>query len=97
MSDNSKIEWTDATWSTSSGCDKYDETCKFATRSGLQSGSGADAFWISYQKICEIVYEIQKERHRIMLGETVILVRMKPGYAKSAMRRGRSYDKYDGL
>jgi protein gp37 len=28
MSDRSTIEWTDATWSTSHGCDKYDETCK---------------------------------------------------------------------
>lgn len=28
MSDHSKIEWTDATWSTSHGCDKCDETCK---------------------------------------------------------------------
>jgi protein gp37 len=25
MSDHSKIEWTDATWSTSHGCDKCDD------------------------------------------------------------------------
>jgi protein gp37 len=28
MSDKSKIEWTDATWSTQHGCDKVDPTCK---------------------------------------------------------------------
>ena len=28
MSDKSKIEWTDATWSTQRGCDLVDDTCK---------------------------------------------------------------------
>jgi protein gp37 len=29
MSDNSKIEWTDATWNAVRGCDKISQGCKY--------------------------------------------------------------------